>query len=136
MPANNSIIEARTLSGIGSISGTPITLDSFVGNGSNVNFTITTTPVNENQLMIFVDRVQQRANDFSLSGNVVTFTDAPDNNSLIDIYSYIAYGEDGAAGPQGPQGPAGSNGAAGPQGPQGPAGEVVDYIHPFLFIGI
>jgi hypothetical protein len=27
-------------------------------------------------------------------------------------------------------------GPIGPQGPQGPAGEVVDYIHPFLFIGI
>jgi hypothetical protein len=27
-------------------------------------------------------------------------------------------------------------GPVGPQGPQGPAGEVVDYIHPFLFIGI
>lgn len=158
-PANNSIIEARTLAGVGAITGTPITLDSFIGNGSNTNFTISTTPVNQNQLMIFVDSVQQRANDFSLSGNVVTFTTgAPDANAVIDIYSYIAYsganGADGATGPQGPQGPAGSNGANGPQGPQGPAGSngatgpqgpqgpsgptgaVTDYIHPFLFIGI
>jgi hypothetical protein len=127
-PANNSIIEARTLAGVGSISGTPITLDSFVGDGSNTNFTISTTPVNQDQLIIFVDLVKQRANDFTLSGNVVSFISPPTSNSVIDIYSYIAYGSDGAVGPTGPtgptgpQGPQGVAGNVGPQGPQGPQG--------------
>lgn len=66
--------------------GSGLVRDSFTGNGANVNFTLSTAPVNEAQTLVFVDRVLQRDADYSLSGTTLTFASAPDNNAEIDVY--------------------------------------------------
>jgi hypothetical protein len=59
---------------------------SFAGNGSNTQFTLSAEPTNESHTLVFVDRVIQRDSDYNIAGAVLTFTSAPDNGSDIDVY--------------------------------------------------
>jgi len=59
---------------------------SFAGNGSNTQFTLSSEPTNESHTLVFVDRVIQRDSDYNIAGAVLTFTSAPDNGSDIDVY--------------------------------------------------
>ena len=63
-------------------------LDLFTGNGSLVNFDLSTTPPSAGALMVFVDGVFQRegsSNAWTLSGDTVTFTGAPANTAAIAV---------------------------------------------------
>ena len=63
-------------------------LDLFTGNGSLVNFDLSTTPPSAGALMVFVDGVFQRegsSNAWTLSGDTVTFTTAPANTANISV---------------------------------------------------
>ena len=63
-------------------------LDLFTGNGSLVNFDLSTTPPSAGALMVFVDGVFQRegsSNAWTLSGDTLTFTTAPANTANIAV---------------------------------------------------
>ena len=63
-------------------------LDLFTGNGSLVNFDLSTTPPSAGAIMVFVDGVFQRegsSNAWTLSGDTVTFTAAPANTAAIAV---------------------------------------------------
>ena len=63
-------------------------LDLFTGNGSLVNFDLSTTPPSAGAIMVFVDGVFQRegsSNAWTLSGDTVTFTGAPANTANIAV---------------------------------------------------
>ena len=64
-----------------------ITRDSFVGDGSNNAFTLSVVPINEDHCSVYVDRVLQRNNEYSVVYTTLTFTTAPEANSVIDIYT-------------------------------------------------
>ena len=64
-----------------------ITRDSFVGDGSNTNFILTVIPINEDHCSVYVDRVLQRNNEYNVSYTTLSFTSAPDANSVIDVYT-------------------------------------------------
>ena len=62
------------------------TVDTFTGNGSTTTFTLSDTPSSANSLLVMVDGiVQTRTTNYTLSGAVVTFTDAPDSSAAITI---------------------------------------------------
>ena len=63
-------------------------LDLFTGNGSLVNFVLSTTPPSAGAIMVFVDGVFQRegsSNAWTLSGDTLTFTTAPANTANIAV---------------------------------------------------
>ena len=63
-------------------------LDLFTGNGSLVNFDLSTTPPSAGAIMVFVDGVFQRegsSNAWTLSGDTLTFTAAPANTANISV---------------------------------------------------
>jgi hypothetical protein len=60
--------------------------DSFVGNGTEVNFTLSGAPLNEDNALVFVDRILQRNSEYNVSATTLTFTGAPDNGSVIDVF--------------------------------------------------
>jgi hypothetical protein len=64
-----------------------ITRDSFIGDGSNNAFTLSVIPINEDHCSVYVDRVLQRNNEYSVVYTTLTFTTAPEANSVIDIYT-------------------------------------------------
>jgi hypothetical protein len=62
------------------------TVDTFTGDGTTTAFTLSDTPSSANSLLVMVDGiVQTRTTNYTLSGAVVTFTDAPDSSAAITI---------------------------------------------------
>ena len=72
-------------------------VDSFVGDGSNTAFTLSTTPFNENYTSITINGVTQHKSAYSLYGSVITFSEAPPNGYPIDVVTY--YGTNDTTGP-------------------------------------
>lgn len=67
------------------------TVDSFTGNGVQVNFTLSKTPANNQNVLVTLDGVVQYPSDafvtraYSVSENVLTFTGAPGNGVAIQV---------------------------------------------------
>ena len=81
--------------GAGNLSWTPPStgtltadVDSFIGDGSNVSFTLANTPAGENFTIVAVQGVLQPKSVYSLSGNVITFSSAPNNTAVIEVTTF------------------------------------------------
>jgi len=59
--------------------------NNFTGNGVQVSFTLTSTPGTKLATNIFVNGVYQEKTNYSLAGNVITFTAAPPTGSTIEV---------------------------------------------------
>jgi len=81
---------AAASSGGGTISGTFTTyIDKFTGNGSQTQFTLSTTPDTENQTMVFLNGVYQNKDTYSVSGANVVFTDTATANDTIEVTTFV-----------------------------------------------
>ena len=60
-----------------------ITKDVFVGDGTTTQFTLTTTPTNANNVIVYVDGVMQEpTQNYVLAGNLLSFTAGNDGSSV------------------------------------------------------
>lgn len=77
------------VSGINDFSSiTPIIYNS-TGTGSLTTFTLATSPVSENTTNVYVNGVYQQKNTYSfVSGNILTFSQAPPVTSTIEVSYY------------------------------------------------
>ena len=57
--------------------------------GSRTAFTISSAPVSENNLQIYLDGVYQAKSDFSVSGTTVTLDAAPATGAVLEIIHFI-----------------------------------------------
>lgn len=64
-------------------------VDEFNGNGSQVNFTLSTTPKNKNVTFVAVQGIMQPKSSYSVSGNILTFSQAPPNGALVEITTMV-----------------------------------------------
>lgn len=70
--------------------GQETSLDSFTGDGTTTNFTLTLAPVINSGVIVFVDGIQQKlTSNFTVSGDTLAFTTAPDNGAEIDVYTIV-----------------------------------------------
>ncbi len=83
-PQNGYSVEVMAFDSI-TIEKNSVTIDNFNGDGSNTGFALSTTPINENVIDVYINGLYQQKNTFSLSGNTLTFSTAPPNNSTIEI---------------------------------------------------
>jgi len=66
-------------------------VDSFTGNGSQTDFTLSKTPANSQNVLVTIDGVVQYPSDttniraYSVSENVLSFVSAPGNNVAIQV---------------------------------------------------
>ena len=70
---------------------TTLTKQDFTGTGSQVSFTLSTTPDAAGVgLMIFIDGVYQERgpSNYTISGDVITFQEAPPLNSTIQVLNF------------------------------------------------
>ena len=58
----------------------------YAGDGSTVNFTLSTAPDTEQNLMVFIDGVFQAHDSYSVSGTTLTFSTAPASGRVITAY--------------------------------------------------
>ena len=71
----------------GQVVDTSVTVDTFTGTGSpsNVDFTITTAPNSENELLVYVGGVYQEQSTYSVSGTTLTLTESPANGVGVEV---------------------------------------------------
>lgn len=62
-----------------------VSINTFTGNGSTVNFTISATYGLENLTSVHINGVYQHKATYSLSGTTLTFSEAPPVNSIIEV---------------------------------------------------
>jgi hypothetical protein len=71
-------------------------IDNFTGNGSQVNFTLSKTPANSQNVIVTINGVVQYPSDataarsYSINANILSFTGAPSNGSVIQV-RYIGF---------------------------------------------
>lgn len=68
-----------------------ITKDTFTGNGTDAQFTLSKTPANSQSIIVFVGNVHQNPDDaFTLTGSVITFTTPPPLNQTVIVFHNFA----------------------------------------------
>ena len=75
---------------------TDIEVDSFTGDGTTVNYTLTTTIAEVDNLQVYIDGVYQAKGNYSISGTTLTFSTAPPIGTAIEVVHLISiFGEAG-----------------------------------------
>jgi hypothetical protein len=71
-----------------SVQSVPFITDTFSGNASTVNFTLTRAPAGTASIAVFISGVYQAPTAYSLVGNVITFVSAPASgtNNLVVLH--------------------------------------------------
>jgi hypothetical protein len=72
---------------VASVAGSQVIRDLFSGTGSQTAFTLSGTPVDINYTQIFFNGVYQEKSGYTLSGNVVTFLEAPASGLDVEVTS-------------------------------------------------
>ncbi len=85
----NSVAAAAAASSGGSSETFTTYIDRFTGNGSQTQFTLSTTPDTENQTMVFLNGVYQNKDTYSVSGANIIFTDTATANDTIEVSTFI-----------------------------------------------
>jgi hypothetical protein len=85
-PQNGYSVEVMAFDSV-TIEKNTVAIDNFNGDGSSTGFTLSTTPLNENAIDVYINGLYQQKNTFSLSGNALTFSTPPPNNSTVEVKS-------------------------------------------------
>ncbi len=72
---------------------TGITQDTFTGDGSEINFTLSTTPDSRDFVYVNIDGITQQRSAFDITDDVITFTEAPLSGEIIEVTTYLAHGQ-------------------------------------------
>ena len=85
-PPLNASVETRALveGEVNAADTTDLNVYSFTGNGTTTAFTMPEAGI-ENNVFIYIDGVYQSKSTYSISGRVVTFSQAPPLNSAIEM---------------------------------------------------
>lgn len=65
-----------------------IKVDTFTGNGSNTEFTISESPQTDQHAFVTINGVSQHIDTYSLSGTTLTFDEAPLSTDAIEVRTY------------------------------------------------
>lgn len=92
-----SWVDQANVAASATISVGDVFADSFVADGTQTNFTLSTSVTNKKYLTVHIDGIYQTSDIFSVSGNVMTLVAAPVANSIVEV-STISPGSTGSAG--------------------------------------
>jgi hypothetical protein len=63
-------------------------VDAFTGDGSNVAFTLATSPASANYTMVAVQGILQPKSTYTVSGSTLTFSSAPPSTAIIEVTTF------------------------------------------------
>jgi hypothetical protein len=86
-PTGTNNIEVVHIAAAAVSSTSGLIQNSFTGNGSTVDFTLSITPTDENFTFVFIQGVYQDKSTYTVSGNTITFSTAPQNGYNIEVMS-------------------------------------------------
>jgi hypothetical protein len=104
---------------VGSGTATTCVVDSFVGTGTQVNYTLSATPTDADQVIAVVAGIVQPKSVYTVSGSVLTFSAAPDLNVPVEFTTFVTTTITGYTGSAGAAGTTGATGAIGYTGSAG-----------------
>jgi hypothetical protein len=61
-----------------------VEVDSFIGDGITVNFTLSRIPADEDHVFVTINGVSQHIDSYSITGSVLTFSEAPETGDQIE----------------------------------------------------
>jgi hypothetical protein len=102
-------------------SGVLAVVDSFMGNGVQTDFSLSTTPTSNNYIIVNINGSSQLRSGYSIVGSTLQFTEAPPEDLSVEVTTITA--AFGSPGPPGATGITGDTGATGLQGATGPLGD-------------
>lgn len=86
-PSGTNNIEVVHIATVAVSSTSGLVQNSFTGNGSTTDFTLSITPSDENFTFVFINGVYQDKSTYSVSGDILTFITAPEINDGIEVMS-------------------------------------------------
>jgi len=76
-------VTIATYDNVGSSFNVTAIIANFTGNGSTVAFTLASAPASENATNVYINGVYQQKNTYSVTGVVLTFSEAPPGTALV-----------------------------------------------------
>ena len=64
-------------------------VNQYTGDGSTDAFTLTTAPVSENNLLVYIDGVYQQKTDYTTAGVTLTMDTAPGSGAIIETVAMV-----------------------------------------------
>ena len=93
---NNKIFVYYNTSWVEVESGSLVaTTNTFTSDGSQLNYTLSPTPANEDHTLVIIGGVPQNKSTYSLSGSTLTLTEAPNNGITVEVVIFTAGGGSG-----------------------------------------
>ena len=83
--SEDSVLEVYDGTIWGTVGKASVIADEFNGDGSTISFTLSEDATTENVIVTLNGVVQLPTTTYTVSGNVITFTDAPETGDKIDI---------------------------------------------------
>lgn len=83
-------IEVVSFSDVGATTANTMTSNVFTGTGSQTAFTLSTAPRGENFTFVYIQGVYQEKSTYSISGQTITFSTAPQSGYSIEVMSISA----------------------------------------------
>lgn len=78
-------VTIATYDNVGTSFNATAIIANFTGDGSTVAFTLASAPDGENATNVYINGVYQQKNTYSLTGAVLTFSQAPPITSTIEV---------------------------------------------------
>lgn len=85
-PQNGYSVEVVTVGSV-SVFNDTLYVDTFTGTGSQVDYTLSSSPGSVNAIDVYLNGIYQNKSNFSVSGSTLTFTTAPTNGTSIEVKS-------------------------------------------------
>jgi hypothetical protein len=84
-PPNSAAVEVVHIKAVDASS---LNQNSFTGNGSTTAFTLSQSVDNENKTFVFIQGIYQEKSMYSISGNTITFSTAPQNGYTVEVMAF------------------------------------------------
>ena len=84
-PPNGAAVEVVHIKAVDASS---LNQNSFTGNGSTTAFTLSQSIDNENKTFVFIQGIYQEKSMYSISGNTITFSTAPQNGYTVEVMAF------------------------------------------------
>ena len=85
-PANTRKIVAYHVSA--AVSGNNLNHDQFTADGSTAAFTLSISPIHENNTQVFIDGVYQQKDSYAVSGTTLTLDANPANGAKVEVMTF------------------------------------------------
>jgi hypothetical protein len=78
-------VQIGSYDNVGSAAAGAAIIANFTGTGSQTNFSLLSSPINENSTNVYINGVYQQKNTYLISGLNIVFSEAPPVTSTIEV---------------------------------------------------